>query len=210
MTNRFNQLIRRLIPSLLVALSIGTGLRAEDAKADKPNFVYHLTVTDKIRVSVFQEEDLAVLARIDASGNINLKLVGDIHVAGLTASEAQRVIEDAYRDGRYLRSPQVTVSVEEYSPREVSIQGQVKAPGRYLLPVESTFSVVELVTKAGGFTDIAKGSEVIVTRITPDGKKTTFTVDVDSAIRGKKSSSESNIPFQLEAGDIVYVPERLI
>ena len=131
------------------------------------------------------------------------------NVAGLTITEAQRAVEAAYRDGRFLRSPQVSISVEDYALREVSIQGQVKAPGRYVLPVETTFSVLELVTKAGGFTDIAKGSAVVVTRIGPDGQKVTFTVDVDGVIRGRKSSKSSD-NLLLEPGDIVYVPERII
>jgi polysaccharide export outer membrane protein len=177
--------------------------------SEKPNFIYRLTVTDRIRITIFQEDDLTEIARVDARGNVNLKLVGDLHVAGLTISEAQKAIEDAYRDGRYLRNPQANVSVEDYAPREVSIQGQVKAPGRYLLPVESTFSILDLVTKAGGLTDIAKATAVVITRIGPDGKKTTFTVDVDGLIRGKKSAKSAD-NLLLEPGDIVYVPESII
>ncbi len=184
------------------------GAAAKPDGGDKPAFVYRLTVTDRIRVSVFQEDDLAEISRVDAQGNVNLKLVGDLHVAGLTVNEAQDAIATAYRDGRFLRNPQVTISIEDYAPREVTIQGQVKAPARYLLPIESTFSVVELVTKAGGLTDIAKGSSVIVTRTTPDGKKLTFTVDVDGIIRGKKVHTSEDV--MLEPGDIVYVPERII
>lgn len=205
-------LFRLIARALLVVIALGGGRSAvaQEVVNDKLNFIYKLTVTDRIRVSIFQEDDLALLARIDARGFVNLKLVGDLQVAGLTVNEAQKAIENAYRDGRFLRNPQVTVTVEDYAAREVSIQGQVKAPGRYLLPVESTFSVVELVTKAGGFTDIAKGTAVVVTRITADGKKVTFTVDVDSSIRGKKSSRADSTPLLLEPGDIVYVPERLI
>lgn len=212
MPTPFARLCARLLLLTLALLPAPTLLRAQEAApkpADKPLFIYRLTVTDRIRVSIFQEEDLNLLARIDARGNINLKLVGDLQVAGYTVNEAQKAIEDAYRSGRFLRNPQVTVTVEDYAPREVSIQGQVKAPGRYLLPVESTFSIVELVTKAGGFTDIAKGTAVTVTRITADGQKSVTTVDVDSYIRGKKSSNNAPAPL-LEPGDIVYVPERII
>jgi polysaccharide export outer membrane protein len=201
--------------TLLVALAAGvlsgSGARAAAPAnaSDKPGYIYRLTVTDRVRVTIFQEDDLTEIVRIDARGNINLKLVGDLHVAGLTVNEAQRAVEAAYRDGRFLRDPQVSISVEDYALREVSIQGQVKAPGRYVLPVEATFSVLELVTKAGGFTDIAKGSAVVVTRIGPDGQKITFTVDVDGVIRGRKSSKSSD-NLLLEPGDIVYVPERII
>lgn len=207
----FLSLVRLLVGAVLAATSLlaPCGVAAP-APTGKPLFIYRLTVTDRIRVSVFQEDDLADLVRIDARGNIKLKLVGDLHVAGLTVNEAQRAVEEAYRDGRFLRNPQVTISIEDYAPREVSIQGQVKAPGRFLLPVESTFSVVELVTKAGGLTDIAKGTAVVVTRITPDGKKLTFVVDVDSAIRGRKGDPDDNSALLLEPGDIVYVPERII
>ncbi|HWA84714.1 MAG TPA: polysaccharide biosynthesis/export family protein [Opitutus sp.] len=207
----FRPTLRLFLIATLFAGSFASAARADDAapKDDKSAFIYRLTVTDQVRISIFQEDDLAEVARIDARGNINLKLVGDLHVAGLTVNEAQHAIEQAYIDGRYLRSPQATVSIEEYAPREVSIQGQVKAPGRYLLPIESTFSIVELVTKAGGLTDIAKGSSVIVTRVLPDGTKKTYTVDVESIIRGKNTSSQAH-SLLLEAGDIVYVPERII
>jgi polysaccharide export outer membrane protein len=209
MTALFPTLVRRVLPLLLALVGCGAALPAQETKSDKPVFIYKLTATDRIRVSIFQEEDLNILSRVDARGNVNLKLLGDIHVEGLTVNEAQKAIEDAYREGRFLRNPQITVTVEDYAPREVSIQGQIKAPGRYLLPVESTFSVVELVTKAGGLTDIAKGTAVVVTRTAADGQKTTYTVDVDSAIRGKKTSSNAP-PLLLEPGDIVYVPERII
>lgn len=210
---------RRLFFAILGLLAVCSGFAPSPASAaddlppvnpsEKPNFIYRLTVTDRIRITIFQEDDLTEIARVDARGNVNLKLVGDLHVAGLTISEAQKAIEDAYRDGRYLRNPQANVSVEDYAPREVSIQGQVKAPGRYLLPVESTFSILDLVTKAGGLTDIAKATAVVITRIGPDGKKTTFTVDVDGLIRGKKSAKSAD-NLLLEPGDIVYVPESII
>lgn len=205
---------------LLLAFAVFWGLAAVTAaaepktsataeKSEKIAFIYRLTATDRIRISIFQEEDLAEIARIDSRGNVNLKLVGDLHVAGLTVNEAQDAIATAYREGRFLRNPQVTISIEDYAPREVTIQGQVKAPGRFLLPVESTFSVVELVTKAGGLTDIAKGSSVVVTRITADGKKLSYTVDVDGILRGKRANTTPE-NILLEPGDIVYVPERII
>ena len=205
-----------VLAAFVACASLGSALRtaaSDNAAAAGPGstagYIYRLTVTDRLRVTIIQEDDLSEIARIDARGNINLKLVGDLHVAGLTINEAQRAVEAAYRDGRFLRNPQVSISIEDYALREVSIQGQVKAPGRYVLPAETTFSVLELVTKAGGFTDIAKGSAVVITRVGPDGQKVTFTVDVDGVIRGRKSSQSSD-NLLLEPGDIVYVPERII
>jgi polysaccharide export outer membrane protein len=204
----------RLFFLLIAGLALGAGLSAFGqgaAKSEgKKNYVHTLSLADRVRVVVYQEEDLTSLVRIDARGRINMPLLGEIAIGGMTVAEAQTAIETAYKDGRYLRNPQVTISVEEYAPREVSISGAIRSPGRYTLPVESTFTVVELVTKAGGITDIGKGTAVSVTRILPDGTKKVFTVDVDSAIKGKKNTREEDSSFMLLPGDNVYVPEKLI
>lgn len=201
---------------LLVAwLALGFGsLQAQSPAATgldpRKALVYRLATNDSIRVGVFQEPDLDIIGRVDMKGTINLPLLGPIKVVGLTITEAQQVVEAAYRDGRYLRSPQVTITVEVYSPREVSIQGQIKTPGRYILPIEQTMTVLELVTKANGFTDTAKGTAVSVTRINADGTKQVFTVDVESLIKGKDRAKATDNSLLLLPGDIVYVPERLI
>jgi polysaccharide export outer membrane protein len=76
--------------------------------------------------------------------------------------------------------------------------------------VESTLTVYQAIIRAGGFTDVAKGSAVQVTRLLPDGTKKIFIVDVDSLIRGKGKARERDDTLLLEPGDIIYVPERLI
>jgi polysaccharide biosynthesis/export protein len=161
-------------------------------------------------VDIYDEKELSKIVRIDSQGKINLPLVGEVSVAGLKVAEAQATIENAYRDGRFLRAPRVTISVEEYASREVSIQGQVRSPGRYPLPIEASMTILELVTRAGGFTDTAKGTSVRVTRIMPDGTKKNFEVDVESLIKGRKGANVSDNSLILEPGDIIFVPERLI
>ncbi len=183
-----------------------TPLKPESRKA----LLYTIAITDSLRVSVFGEDDLSRVSRVDARGMINLPLIGEIKVYGFTLREAEQAIADAYRDGRYLRNPQVTINVEVYAIREISVQGQVKSPQRVVLPAESTMSVLEAVTKCGGFTDTAKGTEVRVTRIGPDGKVKVFVVDVDSLIKGKNKAKSEDDSLLLLPGDIIYVPERII
>lgn len=202
--------MKRIHPFLLF-LGVSFSLMTQHGQAqEKKNYIHTLALADRVRIVVYQEDDLASLTRIDARGRVNLPLIGEIAIGGLTLNEAQAMIENAYKDGRFLRNPQVTVSVEEYAPREVSIQGAVRNPGRYTLPIESTLTVVELVTKAGGLTDIGKGSAVTVTRTLADGTRKVFTVDVDSVIRGRKDTGADDPALLLHPGDIVYVPERLI
>lgn len=184
-----------------------TALAQTPENPAKKNYVHTLTMADRIQIRIFQEEELTTLARVDARGRINLQLYGELAVGGMTIPQAQAAVENAYKEGRYLRNPQVTINVEEYAPREVSINGQVRSSGRYQLPNESTYTLSELITKAGGITDIGKGSAVTVSRTLPDGTKKTFTIDVDSIIKGKKGADED---FVLQSGDLVFVPERLI
>ena len=213
MTGRAHRILLAATAALMIA---SAGLRAQSPSGDanipvsKKNFIYRLSLGDRIRVAVFQEDDLSAIPRVNARGMVTLPLIGDVRVSGLTVSEAQGRIEKALKDGRFMRAPQVNITVEEYAAREVSILGQVRNPGKYALPVESTLTVVELVTRAGGFTDIGKGTEVRVTRIGPDGQETNFTIDVDSVIRGRGKSRVEDNSMLLEAGDIVYVPERFI
>jgi polysaccharide export outer membrane protein len=139
--------------------------------------------------------------------------VGELKIQGLSISEAEKTVEAAYRDGRFLRNPQVTINMEEYQVREVSITGEVKAPGRIPLPVETVSTVLWLITKAGGFTDTAKGTEVKVSRLGPDGRiAKVFVVDVESIIKGKakKGKLEEDDTLELEPNDVVFVPIRFI
>jgi len=185
-----------------------THAQADDSTAQPLS--YSIALTDRLRITVYQEEDLSVMARVDAKGTVNLPLVGEVAVAGKTVSEAQKVIEASYRAGRYLKNPQVTINIEEYAPREVSIQGMVRNPGRYALPIEASMTVLELVTKAGGLTDTAKGTAITVTRISAEGKKTVFNIDVESLIKGREKAKATDNSLILLPGDIVYVPERII
>lgn len=207
-------MISRFFSFFLIGACLATaGLKAESKTNVSPNqtvLAYKITLTDLLRIDIYQEDDLRTMSRVDAKGRINLPLVGEVQVVGLTISDAQKAVENAYREGRYLRTPQVTINVEAYAPREVSIQGQVRSPGRYPLPIETSMTVLELVTRAGGFTDTAKGTAVNVTRVTPDGKKQVFTIDVDSLLKGKSGANINDNSLMLEPGDIVFVPERII
>jgi polysaccharide export outer membrane protein len=212
MTPFLHSIQRRLFPlaAIIVLLTGQPAMRADPPSTEAKIPSYTLTATDRLRIAVYQEDDLSSIVRIDAKGDVNLLLVGEVKIAGLTVREAQKVIEDAYRDGRYLRNPQVIITVEEYAPREVSIGGEVRSPGRYPLPIETTMTVIDLVTKAGGLTDIARGSAVTITHITPDGKKITTTVDVESILKGKAQAKAGDTALDLQPGDIIYVPERII
>jgi polysaccharide export outer membrane protein len=180
-------------------------------KAEKKSIAYRITRGDRLSIGLLGERDLTVGGkRVEAIGTINLALIQDVRLAGLTIAEAQDAIAQAYRDGRYLRNPVVTVTVDEYAPRNVIVSGKVNIQGRQEIPADSEFTILEMIYKAGGLADTAQGKSVKVTRTLPDGSLKVFILDVDSARRGVERATSKDAGFVLEPDDIIYVPEKII
>ncbi len=183
----------------------GLAFAAERSPAEANR--YRMYVRDLVRVAVHGEPEMTVDRRIDGQGEINVPLIGQVKVAGLTASAAQELISKRYREEEIFIRPQVVVSLIEYSPKEVMVLGEVTKQGKQSLPPESAaISIVEVITSAGGFTRIAKGDAVRVTRKDDQGVEQATTINVERLIDGRGKSGET---FMLQPGDVVYVPERV-
>ncbi len=171
---------------------------------------YQLTPLDLISVNLFDEPELDAESRIDGQGKINLPLIGQVTVAGKTPREAELSIALEYQKQRYLKKPQVTVFIVEYGPKEISVLGEVNQPGITTLPEEkNTISIVEAISRAGGFTRIAKSDAVKVTRTLPSGQKQTSTVNVKKLISNNSSNSDKSKAFSISLGDVIFVEQRI-
>lgn len=180
-------------------------------KQEKKYVPYRITRGDRLTISVLGEPDLRIGGiRVEAIGTVILPLIKDIRIVGLTIAESQDAVAKAYREGRFLRDPQVNVTVDEYAPRTVIVSGKVNIQGRQEIPPDTEFTIKELIFKAGGFGDTARSREVRVTRTLPDGTLKVFTLDVESALKGKTTASAKDAGFVMEPDDIVYVPEKII
>jgi len=203
------------LASLLISLHPAFAANAASVSKkteEKEAVPYHITRNDVLGIMVFGEPDLTGgNKKVLAAGTINLGLINEIRVVGLTLPEAQAMIEKAYQDGRFLRNPKVTVSIEQYAQRTIVVQGLVNQPGRIEIPTDQIFTLKDAILKANGFKDTAKGTAVKVTRTLPDGTLKTFeNLDVDSVFRGKSKARAEDANFALEPDDIVYVPEKMI
>jgi polysaccharide export outer membrane protein len=78
----------------------------------------------------------------------------------------------------------------------VYVMGQVKNPGPY--PLTANMSFLEALTRAGGPNDSAQQGKIVLAR---PSKNTEQIVDLESDFQ------KSGTNYQLEAGDIVYVPK---
>jgi polysaccharide export outer membrane protein len=145
-----------------------------------------LGVGDAIRVTVFQQPDLTTEARISERGTINMPLVGEVKLAGMSQGEAAAAIEKGLKEGKYLKHPQVSLAITTVRSRQVSVLGLVARPGRYALD-DTSPNVADVIAAAGG---IAAGGDNVVT-VLREGKEHKVNV------LGK--------PFALKAGDTVSI-----
>lgn len=165
---------------------------------------YKIAPLDQLQFQVFEEPESILLQRVSSAGEISVPLLGPVKVAGLTLRQTETMIEKGYRDGGYYLKPQVILSFQAYAPRNVSVLGQVNNPNQIDLAIErGQIGIVTAITRAGGFTRVARADSVKVMR-TEGNKETAFTVNVSSYLDDKSKGEE----FQLLPGDIVFVPER--
>jgi polysaccharide export outer membrane protein len=112
---------------------------------------------DRIKMTIYGEDNLTGFYDVDPAGRISLPLVGQIRAAGHTASELERDITRKYR-GAYLQDPKVTVDIVEFRP--FYIMGEVTTPGQF--SYRSGLNVLTAITTAGGLTYRASRTSVLI------------------------------------------------
>lgn len=196
---------------LAISSVLGAQASARGGADDAKYVPYRIARGDQLSVGVFGESDLTGGGKkVDQKGAVLLPLVGEVRIIGLTVAEAQAAIENAYREGRFLRSPQVIVTVEQMVQRWVSISGKINIPGRHEMPTDTVWTLKDLIIKAGGLQETARGTKVRITRTQPDGKTVIFEKDVESMLKARNTANSTDASFVLESEDIVYVPEKII
>jgi protein involved in polysaccharide export with SLBB domain len=162
---------------------------------------YQLSAGDAVAVKVFRESTLDTSQRISKDGTINFPLLGVIRIAGKTTNEAASMIA-ALLDKDYIVHPQVSVSIVAYIKQKYTVLGQVNNPGSYDIPEEQTVDILTAIARAGGFTRIAKPSDVTVRRLT-EGREEIFKVDAKRLMNDKNSNR-----FFIQPNDTISVGER--
>jgi polysaccharide export outer membrane protein len=195
--------MRHFLKCALLLLVLSTGAWAQtpakpaDKPADKPA-EHTLGPGDVIRVSVYQNPDLALETRISEQGQISFPLIGTVALGGLSTPAAEQRIAKMLRDGGFVLKPQVNVSLVQVRSAQVSILGQVGKPGRY--PIDQVNSKVsEMIAAAGG---VVPGAADVVTVVgTRNGKAVKFDIDLPAILQSGKSELDAVVAN----GDILYV-----
>lgn len=148
---------------------------------------YILGTGDKIRMTVYQEDDLSGEYEIGSTGSVALPLIGSVHATGLTVHQFEEAVAAKLSEG-YIKNPRVNAQVMNYRP--FFILGEISKPGSY--PYVNGMTVLNAVALAGGYTYRADEGDVVIKRA-DDPQQAEMPAKEDTAVK---------------PGDIIRVPER--
>jgi polysaccharide export outer membrane protein len=152
---------------------------------------------DKLGVSVFGTSDLDRTGEVDANGNFNMPLLGNVPAAGLTTQQFSDKLAQLL-SVKYLNNPQITVTLVEANSKHITIDGSVTRPGIFPIPGRTT--LLDSIAMAGGESEYALLNEVLIFR-TVEGKRMVARFDV-KAIRVGQADNP-----QVYGNDVIVVAD---
>lgn len=162
---------------------------------------YKVGVGDKLEIVVFGHEDMNKVVEVRGDSTINYPLLGNLPVAGKTVAEVDDEITRLLAKD-FLVDPQVSVEIREYQSQWVTIIGEVRTPGRFVL--RRDMRLIDLLAEAGGATKEA-GMDILVTRRQEgDGPPQPLVISRDRLM--SRNNQDANIV--LAHGDIVTISEK--
>jgi len=164
--------------------------------------LYRLRKSDVIEIKFNFAPEFDQTLSVQPDGYIAPRGMDELYVAGLTVAELRGTIKEAY--STTLHDPEVTVTLKDFEKPYFIATGAVAHPGKYELRGDST--VTEGVALAGGFTEQAKHSEVVLFRRISGERTEARILNVKQMLNSHNLAED----FHLRAGDLVYVPQNRI
>jgi len=156
---------------------------------------YRLGPEDVIDVFVWKEPDLTTTVTIRPDGRISLPLTDQLEASGKTAAQLQLEITEKLK--QFISNPVVNVIVRQVNSLKISVLGEVKKPDIYR--IKNRVTVLDAIAMAGGFTEFAKPTKVVILRNGPQGPQR-YQINIKQAV-----SEGAGAPIYLQPMDTVYV-----
>ncbi len=156
-------------------------------------------IDDTFDVRVYGETELSGMFRVATDGTVDYPLAGRLQVAGLRTGEIQQLLVSKLKD-KYLKDPQVVVTIKDRNSQKISVLGQVTKPGQ--VGYYPNMTIVDAIASAGGFTGIAAKNSVNLRRQVA-GKIEMHVFPVADISEGRSPN------VMVLPGDVLVVDERV-
>jgi polysaccharide export outer membrane protein len=166
----------------------------------KVTYDYRIKPNDRVSVTVYKYPELTPTSMsekgilIDSHGYISLPLIHRIKLAGLTQTQAARMLERRY--AKYLKDPALNLEVLN---KRAYILGEVKKPGPVPLDREKT-TIFEALAVGEGLTDDALRDNILVLTHDRSGNLELRRIDLSNY----HTLAASNLIIKPD--DVIYVP----
>jgi polysaccharide biosynthesis/export protein len=174
---------------------------------------YKISAGDLLAITVMDAPEFGGRFRVTDQGIIEISGVGEpIHAEGQTPIELAHAIGNALREAKQLREPRVSVFIEEYRGRTITVLGAVNKPAVY--PIQKRTTVLDALSFAGGALPNA-GNTVTIIR-GPASAEATGTavgsvqiIDMSRLVSGENVSANEEVKtgdvISVSAAQVVYV-----
>ena len=161
---------------------------------------YKLRAGDAFDISFELSPEFNQTVTVQPDGYITLRGIGDVHVADQTVPQLTATLRTAY--SKILNDPIISVVLKDFEKPYFIADGQVGRPGKYEMRGQVTLA--EAIAMAGGFTDTAKHSQVLLFRRVDDNWVSAKIINV------KKMESKGDLHEDpaLHPGDMLFVPKN--
>ncbi|PJJ84044.1 polysaccharide biosynthesis/export family protein [Mucilaginibacter auburnensis] len=131
---------------------------------------------------------------VDRSGNIEIPILGSVHVGGLTSEQARELLRSKAAAAGF---KDVTVNLR-YANFRITVYGEVNKPGTFSMSNEKV-TIIDALGLAGDLTIYGRRDNVLLQRQNPDGTREFVRINLN------KSDILHSPYYYLRQNDYIYV-----
>ena len=168
----------------------------------KRNLRYTIHPSDTLELTFMLTPEFNQTVTVQPDGYITLRNVGDLLAAGHTLPELTESIKTAY--SKILHDPVISVDPKDFEKPYFVVGGQVGKPGK--IDWRGDVTLTEAIAMAGGFTDAAKHSQVLLFRRVSDQWTEAKIINTKKMLNSRNLQEDP----VLQPGDMLFVPKNAL
>ena len=184
---------------VLLILTLSGLLAAQEPTFQERHPRYRIHAGDVIAFNFSFTPEFNQTVTVQPDGFITLREVGDIQVVDKTSPEVIDGVRAAY--AKVLHDPVISIELKDFEKPYFVVGGEVSHPGKFDLHGDTT--VVQALTMAGGLSDRARSSEILLFRRISKDTVEVKRVDFKHMVAMKDLSED----LHLQSGDMILVPK---